>query len=277
MSRSRTTARTHTAPAPSAQHNRLSRSTRQNPPDLSALLDLEEDLETDHDVDADNEDEEEEEEASAENDAVSNDADLTTSTSTTNTPTTPTQPTSLENLKEIGNLASWTVSTAKPGCGVAELRSEDTNLFWQSDGPQPHTINIHFAKRVLIRLLRIYLDYKSDESYTPTKIAVMSGTGYHDLQEVCTMVLEQPLGWVEVDLGAGGTVNTGDDADRKGGDPGDGCLRSWLVQVVILANHQNGKDTHVRGLQVFSSAAPPVEVEEVHYTSLGMLAELSWR
>lgn len=34
-------------------------------------------------------------------------------------------------LKEVGNLASWTVSTFKPGCGVDELRSEDTNLFWQ--------------------------------------------------------------------------------------------------------------------------------------------------
>lgn len=34
-------------------------------------------------------------------------------------------------LKEIGNLASWTVSTFKPGCGVEALRNEDTNLFWQ--------------------------------------------------------------------------------------------------------------------------------------------------
>ena len=34
-------------------------------------------------------------------------------------------------LKEIGNLASWTVSSCKPGCGVEELRDEDTNLFWQ--------------------------------------------------------------------------------------------------------------------------------------------------
>jgi hypothetical protein len=34
-------------------------------------------------------------------------------------------------LKEIGNLASWTVSSCKPGCGVDELRDEDTTLFWQ--------------------------------------------------------------------------------------------------------------------------------------------------
>jgi hypothetical protein len=34
-------------------------------------------------------------------------------------------------LKEIGNLASWTVSSCKPGCGVEALRDEDTNMFWQ--------------------------------------------------------------------------------------------------------------------------------------------------
>lgn len=34
-------------------------------------------------------------------------------------------------LKEMGNLASWTVSSCKPGCGVDALRDEDTGLFWQ--------------------------------------------------------------------------------------------------------------------------------------------------
>lgn len=34
-------------------------------------------------------------------------------------------------LKEIGNLASWTVSSCKPGCGVEALKDEDTALFWQ--------------------------------------------------------------------------------------------------------------------------------------------------
>lgn len=129
--------------------------------------------------------------------------------------------TSLEGLKEIGNLASWTVSTAKPGNGIEQLRDEDTNLFWQqvlhilcpsyvqlrtnrtnyrSDGPQPHMINIHFAKRVFVKRIRMFLDFENDESYTPTKISVMSGTGYHDLQEVTTMNFEQPSGWIDVNL-----------------------------------------------------------------------------
>lgn len=33
---------------------------------------------------------------------------------------------------------------------------------------------------------------------------------------------------------------------------GSGQLRTFLIQVCIHANHQNGKDTHVRGLQIFS-------------------------
>lgn len=34
-------------------------------------------------------------------------------------------------LREVSHMAAWTVSTFKPGCGVEELRSDDTNLFWQ--------------------------------------------------------------------------------------------------------------------------------------------------
>jgi len=29
-------------------------------------------------------------------------------------------------------------------------------------------------------------------------------------------------------------------------------LRAHLVQIKILENHQNGKDTHLRGLQIFA-------------------------
>ena len=48
-----------------------------------------------------------------------------------------------------------------------------------------------------------------------------------------------------------------------------GQLRTFLIQVCIHANHQNGKDTHVRGLQIFS-AEPyvyPVDIRAVHKTN----------
>ena len=35
-----------------------------------------------------------------------------------------------------------------------------------------------------------------------------------------------------------------------------GVLKAFLVQICILANHQNGKDTHLRGVKIF---APLVE------------------
>lgn len=141
-------------------------------------------------------------------------------------------------LKEIGNLASWTVSTAKPGNGIEQLRDDDTALFWQSDGPQPHYINIHFAKRVKVKSILMNLDFENDESYTPTRMSVLSGTGHHDLVEVTKLDLERPSGWVEVKL---------DDVHE------DGELRTFLIQVAIHANHQNGKDTHVRGLKIFAA------------------------
>ena len=89
--------------------------------------------------------------------------------------------------REIGGDAVWTLSTAKPGNGVEQLRSarphlpparaalclartarpgvarppltaaptgrrarrdNNTDTYWQSDGPQPHLVNIQFHKKV---------------------------------------------------------------------------------------------------------------------------------
>lgn len=50
---------------------------------------------------------------------------------------------------------------------------------------------------------------------------------------------EEPRGWVDVELegvGVGGRAE----------------LRAFVVQVRVLENHQNGKDTHVRGVQLFA-------------------------
>ncbi|KAF2194862.1 galactose-binding like protein [Zopfia rhizophila CBS 207.26] len=232
------------------------------------------------------------------------------------------------NLREISTLASWTVSSSKPGCSIPQLRSPSTNLFWQSDGPQPHYLNIHFFKLVRIVGLRLYLDFEADESYTPTRIVFLAGSGGNDLVEWGEMRLEQPRGWVWVDFsGVGEASSDEEDEDEEdsegmgiqgladalndstssfenhnypsvsGADPmvldqptptqqtpSNGSrahipprrplnalptntpqqrrspkkknkmpvLRAHLVQIKILENHQNGKDTHLRGLQIFA-------------------------
>ncbi|CAK3857349.1 anaphase-promoting complex subunit 10-like [Lecanosticta acicola] len=160
-------------------------------------------------------------------------------------------------LKEISSLASWTVSTAKPGNGVAALRSPDTNLFWQSDGPQPHLLSIHFFKLVSIVHMRIFLDFANDESYTPTKIQFLAGMGVHDILEFAEMCFEQPTGWIDVDFSNVGPIEDEfDEFDENGPREIDWSkrplLRAFLVQIRILENHQNGKDTHLRAVQLFA-------------------------
>ena len=66
-----------------------------------------------------------------------------------------------------------------------------------------------------------------------------SGTGLHDLLPFAEWRGEEPRGWVDVDLDG---VGIGGKAE----------LRAFIVQVRVLENHQNGKDTHVRGVQIFA-------------------------
>ena len=56
-----------------------------------------------------------------------------------------------------------------PGFGVDQLRDLSLETYWQSDGPQPHLINIQFKRKTTIQQVCIYSDFKQDESYTPNR------------------------------------------------------------------------------------------------------------
>ncbi|KAK1761527.1 anaphase-promoting complex subunit 10 [Echria macrotheca] len=158
-------------------------------------------------------------------------------------------------LKEINNLAHFGVSSHKPGNGVDELLSDDLDKYWQSDGAQPHLLTIHFVRRVEIRSIRFYVDYNQDESYTPTHIVFYAGTGNHDLIQFAEVPLSNPVGWQDVPI-----------ADCGGGPDGH-SLCCWLVQMHVKENHQNGKDTHIRGIKIFAldeSASGGVIGEAIH-------------
>lgn len=152
--------------------------------------------------------------------------------------------------KEISNLGKFTVSSHKPGNGVEQLRSDDTASYWQSDGPQPHKLTIYFVKRVGIREIRFYVNYNEDESYTPTKIIFKSGTSENNLIQFAAMNLASPVGWQQVPLAG------------VGGEPDGNTLVSWVLQMQILENHQNGKDTHLRGIKIYAFDADVVQPGE---------------
>lgn len=44
------------------------------------------------------------------------------------------KPTGNSLRREIGELAIWTLSSAKHGNGVLQLRDDKNSTFWQSDG-----------------------------------------------------------------------------------------------------------------------------------------------
>lgn len=135
-----------------------------------------------------------------------------------------------------------------------QLRDNSLETYWQSDGPQPHLVNIQFKKKMLIENVCIYADYKLDESYTPFRISIRVGNHFHDLQEVEYMELHEPNGWVMIPL-----------KDNKA------PIRAFLIQIAILANHQNGRDTHIRQIKIHSPVInTPISVIDLpfDYTSV---------
>jgi anaphase-promoting complex subunit 10 len=101
-------------------------------------------------------------------------------------------------------------------------------------------LTVYFIKRVGIRDIRFYVDYNDDESYTPTKIVFKSGTSENNLITFATMELTAPQGWQVVPVAG------------SGGGPDRNTLISYVFQMQILENHQNGKDTHLRGIKIYA-------------------------
>ncbi|XP_044409992.1 anaphase-promoting complex subunit 10 isoform X2 [Triticum aestivum] len=152
------------------------------------------------------------------------------------------------DMREMAKTAVWSVSSSKPGNGVASLRDDSLDTYWQSDGAQPHLVNIQFQKKVQLQHVVLYVDFKLDESYTPNKISIRAGDGFHNLKvtpsEIKTVELSKSVGWVHISL--------------SGTDPRETFVRTFMLQIAVLANHLNGRDTHVRQIKIYGPRLNPV-------------------
>lgn len=174
----------------------------------------------------------------------------------------------LYGLREIGREAlCWQLSSAKPGNGVEQIRDQSTDTYWQSDGvSQPHWIQVHFARRVAISHVCLYLDYNLDESYTPKHLSVQVGMTTQDLVPAIfpanTVVeLNEPVGWCIIPLTAPPDPLDDDEDEeefidddvQKGGVKRSKrrLVRTHLIQISIISMHQNGRDTHIRQVQLY--------------------------
>lgn len=158
-----------------------------------------------------------------------------------------------DDLREMGKKAAWSVSSCKPGNGVSSLRDDNLDTYWQSDGAQPHLVNIQFQKKVKLQLVVLYVDFKLDESYTPGKISIRAGDGFHNLKEIKTMELVKPTGWVYLSL--------------SGNDPRETFVNTFMLQIAVLSNHLNGRDTHVRQIKVYGPRLNPFPHQPFQFTS----------
>uniref|UniRef100_M8C349 Uncharacterized protein n=1 Tax=Aegilops tauschii TaxID=37682 RepID=M8C349_AEGTA len=48
--------------------------------------------------------------------------------------------------------------------------------------PHPPLVNTQFQKKVQLQLVVLYVDFKLDESYTPSKISIRAGDDFHNLK-----------------------------------------------------------------------------------------------
>lgn len=111
-------------------------------------------------------------------------------------------PATREPLRDLSGHAVWTVSTAKPGNGVEQLLDHSTDTYWQSDGPQPHSISAQFSSKFKLSEIQLYLSFEQDESYTPAIISIRVGSSFHDLRHVRkNKELIKPQGWIRIPLG----------------------------------------------------------------------------
>lgn len=162
--------------------------------------------------------------------------------------------------RELGCEAVFSISTAKPGNGVEQLRDDNLETYWQSDGTAPHFINIQFLQKVSLTKLCVYVDHSTDDSYTPKKIVVGAGSCLHDITDVAVLQdLAEPRGWIVIDL---------EKCNRSAGavpDAKRNYLKTHFLQLKVVAMQQNGKDTHIRQVKVFGACQSPRVMADLYY------------
>ena len=108
------------------------------------------------------------------------------------------KPVSDETRREIGDEGVWSLSSTKLGNGIEQLRDDNISTFWQSDDIQPHFILIQYLKKTRISEVWLYLDYKTDESYTPSKISIRIENSFNEMVDIRTIEYDEPVGWYPI-------------------------------------------------------------------------------
>lgn len=146
----------------------------------------------------------------------------------------------MADLINISKIAYWKPTSFKPSNPIENVVNGDPDSFWQSDGAQPHQVEVYFSRRVNIAIIAMFFSLKVDESYTPKLIKIYAGHSPSDCELHKIIELEKLNGWF--------TLNFTDNR------PQDGLLKCQYLKFTFPLNHENGKDTHLRGIRLFAKA-----------------------
>lgn len=142
-----------------------------------------------------------------------------------------------ENMTNVCHLAHWKPSSNKQGNRIENALDDNPETFWQSDGIQPHQLDILFSKRMNIVLIALYFSLIADESYTPRLVKIYVGHSPADALFYKTLEVRNVNGWVAL---------TFEDSRVR-----DKLLKCQFIRIVFPVNHENGKDTHLRGIRIY--------------------------
>ncbi|KAI5148849.1 anaphase-promoting complex subunit 10 [Enteropsectra breve] len=126
------------------------------------------------------------------------------------------------------------LSSCKKGYGVKELMSEESREFWCTEDNLPHSIKIDFPVLTYVYSVNLFLDYNTDDSYTPRVIHV------HFNGQKKTVRFNEPSGWREILIES----------------------NVYEFYLIVAENHSEGKDTRIRRMQIKSGPSEPMYYEE---------------
>jgi anaphase-promoting complex subunit 10 len=120
------------------------------------------------------------------------------------------------------------LSTFKEGHGHAQLFSENPDEYWHTDGNLPHHVEIELEERKVLSEIVILLDHAHDKSYTPKELDIRCGKTRGGIRSVKKVFVNEKATSVEIPVE-------------------EECV---YLQIVILSNHQEGRDSRIRNLKL---------------------------
>ncbi|KAI5160533.1 anaphase-promoting complex subunit 10 [Nematocida ausubeli] len=120
------------------------------------------------------------------------------------------------------------LSTYKSGHGLEELFSNNLEQFWHTDGNLPHYIELDFNEIKRLVSIRMNIGHTQDKSYIPKDIEIRYGKTREMAEGTKSVAITDKMPVVNIAID-------------------EYCC---YVQIIITSNHQEGRDSRIRGLSL---------------------------